>query len=424
MKSHGRVHFAAISFSVLCLAAAYVQSVSAAPAAGQKQEKVEERDLVSSFYLEERKGFLESNQYEEYLRKKPSYHKKIKDQTKQQPIVYYDYMGMDETVCRMRSNPGTVYNNRAFFSSQFYMEIPDDWYAGTNGACPLIFCHESDQDPRGQYNPAQKTYTNAFPGKDILDENAHEEVEAFILAGGINDVLEDALGHPLTDGYRLELGAPGNSQFQITKNGINVADICVWDYIGQVVVWTYNVPVKVKASEDHGRVYAFMEWPDEDFSNPEAIKKYVKSGKADRLMESVLGKGKILTGSEYSTGYHDFLRFEGEYAKRRVALYIPVTPDYNSNWLLLFETFDGTQVKENAYDMQKRMIDTFNLQPYYHEVKRGDTLSAIAKMYTDHPAYADRIAGFEDNHIPNPDRIYPGQKIEIPLDLSFEKKHY
>ena len=51
-----------------------------------------------------------------------------------------------------------------------------------------------------------------------------------------------------------------------------------------------------------------------------------------------------------------------------------------------------------------------------YEIQKGDSLSAIAKRY-----YGDAMAYtriFEANRavIENPDRIYPGQKIQIPLD--------
>jgi len=52
----------------------------------------------------------------------------------------------------------------------------------------------------------------------------------------------------------------------------------------------------------------------------------------------------------------------------------------------------------------------------YYEIKSGDSLSAIAKRYYGKPMEYKRI--FEANRgvIENPDRIYPGQKIKIPLD--------
>jgi len=52
----------------------------------------------------------------------------------------------------------------------------------------------------------------------------------------------------------------------------------------------------------------------------------------------------------------------------------------------------------------------------FYEIKRGDTLGAIAKQFYGKAGLYTRI--FEANRgvIENPDKIYPGQKIRIPLD--------
>ena len=52
--------------------------------------------------------------------------------------------------------------------------------------------------------------------------------------------------------------------------------------------------------------------------------------------------------------------------------------------------------------------------PRVHEVKSGDTLSAIAKQYYGDPNAYNRI--FEANRpmLKNPDEIYPGQVLAIP----------
>lgn len=392
------------------------------------------RDLVSSFYLERLPGFLESQEYEKYLErddeKIQQFRRSLPYHSDSQPIVYYDFKLMDTKRRIVGESPAEVYYNRAFCSSLFYMEIPNDWYAGTNGACPFIFCHESDTDPRGEYKTGQqKTYRDVFPGKDLFNKQASDEVAEFILAGGINEVLEDALGHPLTDEYELTQDEPGVCTFRVKKNGIPVADVCVWEYIGQVVVMNNEVQVKTPVSNDHGRVYVFQEWADEDFSTREAISEYMESGKAERLLEPILGDGGgPWSGIEYSTDYHDFMCFEGKYEKRRVTIYIPITSNNSKNWLILFETSAGTDVAENAYNLQQHMMESFILQPYYYEVKKGDTLYAISDKYTGNPDNYMEIAAFKFNrvgtHPMDPDLIYPGQKIGIPLNLLFNRTYY
>ena len=59
---------------------------------------------------------------------------------------------------------------------------------------------------------------------------------------------------------------------------------------------------------------------------------------------------------------------------------------------------------------------TSEVKVEYYEIKSGDTLSAIAKKYYGKGSEYPRI--FEANRevIKNPDLIYPGQKIRIPMD--------
>lgn len=387
------------------------------------------RDIVSA-YVMQKSGFMDSGAYEKYVEgfiesEDPPNQEKPQDRTEDQPRMYFDFMGMDRTVNIMKNSE--IRYNRAFLSSLFYMEVPEDWYVGGGDICPMVFCHESDKDERGPED-RYKTYMNVFPGKDIFNENASDEVAEFVLEGGIDKEIEDAMGKPLTSEYTLEQEEPGSTWFYLKKDGQVAATIYAWENIGQVAIWNNEVQVKVKASEDHGRVLVFEEWADQDFSTRESIRDYVESGNADHLIEPVLGEGGAWTCSEYSTEYHDFLRFEGSFDKRRAAFYIPVTPDSNENWVILFESSDQTKVEENAYDMQERIIKTFILQPYYYVVKKRDTLSGISKKYTDHPDNYLKIAEYKPNHrgirMMNPNRIYPGQRIVIPLDLLFQKKHY
>ena len=51
-----------------------------------------------------------------------------------------------------------------------------------------------------------------------------------------------------------------------------------------------------------------------------------------------------------------------------------------------------------------------------YEIVSGDTLGGIAKRFYGKASQYTRIHEANQEIIPNPDRIYPGQKIRIPLD--------
>ena len=52
----------------------------------------------------------------------------------------------------------------------------------------------------------------------------------------------------------------------------------------------------------------------------------------------------------------------------------------------------------------------------YYEIKSGDTLGAIAKQFYGKASLYTRIHEANKEMIPDPNKIYPGQKIRIPLD--------
>lgn len=54
------------------------------------------------------------------------------------------------------------------------------------------------------------------------------------------------------------------------------------------------------------------------------------------------------------------------------------------------------------------------ISPEYYEIKKGDTLSAIAKQRLGDATKWRAIYEANKDVIKNPDLIYPGQKIKIP----------
>lgn len=52
----------------------------------------------------------------------------------------------------------------------------------------------------------------------------------------------------------------------------------------------------------------------------------------------------------------------------------------------------------------------------FYEIVRGDTLGAIAKRFYGSASKYTRIHEANKELIPDPNKIYPGQKIKIPLD--------
>ena len=136
----------------------------------------------------------------------------------------------------------------------------------------------------------------------------------------------------------------------------------------------------------------------------------------------------------FTSDYHEFVCVDiGLYDQddptcllRQAAAYIPVTDKSHSNWVILFESFPESRQKKGIFNrqVQKRVMSTFVVLPFYHEVKKGENLSVIAQYYGEDPDLAYEIDNYPSNHISDPDLIYPKQKIEIPLGVLFQKMHH
>ena len=64
----------------------------------------------------------------------------------------------------------------------------------------------------------------------------------------------------------------------------------------------------------------------------------------------------------------------------------------------------------------ENLMSVTNPEPeaQYHDVVRGDTLSAIAKKYYGDAGKYPKIFEANKPMLSNPDKIYPGQKLRIP----------
>ncbi|AHM60453.1 putative phospholipid-binding protein,LysM domain-containing protein [Flammeovirgaceae bacterium 311] len=67
-----------------------------------------------------------------------------------------------------------------------------------------------------------------------------------------------------------------------------------------------------------------------------------------------------------------------------------------------------------AQDRQPVQNHTGTISPEYYEIKKGDTLSAIAKRQYGDASKWQTIYNANKDTIKNPDLIYPGQKIKLP----------
>ena len=70
---------------------------------------------------------------------------------------------------------------------------------------------------------------------------------------------------------------------------------------------------------------------------------------------------------------------------------------------------DGLTFPEPKLEEQQESVE-------YYEIVSGDTLGGIAKRFYGSASKYTRIHEANKELIPDPNKIYPGQKIKIPLD--------
>ncbi len=355
------------------------------------------------------------------------------------PKMHFGYMGLDLTdyVREGKGEQPEYYNHKAFCSDRFYMEYPWNWYVGSTDASPLTFVPEWEEEASGQFIRDWREYFD-----EHLEGNIHE-VQDYVSKGGINNYLEKAMGKQVTDEYEYVLRESDSDWlliYDLKKGEREAAEIIIWCNLGKMNVRNWDVELSVNPEEDYGRILVFQEWKTHDFSSAEAIKEYMYTSDflysllGTALEQNVRDEIIRIDKEVYTTPYHEFVRAEigildqdqPERLLRQASVYIPVTRSYQDNWIVVFESFPGSKEREGVSNAQvrERIMSTFVALPYRHRVKKGENLSMIAKYYGEEPDLAYEIAAYKWNHINQPDLIYPGKEIEIPLRVLFRKIHH
>lgn len=355
------------------------------------------------------------------------------------PVVYFKFMGLDLTDYYEEAKQQDYYFNKAFCSDIFYMEYPSDWYVGTADSSALTFVSEWEEEASSNV---------IHDWDESFDENLKGDkakVQEYIEGGGINEFLEEVIGKPMNKEYKLICQEQDSEEdwlliYDLKKEDKEAAQVIVWCNLGKVNARNQDIDLTVDPKDDYGRILVFEEWDEIDFSSADAIEEYVES---EDFLYRLLGEAleedmeqKIISFEKgsFTSEYHEFVCVDvalcdydnPEKVSRQAAVYIPITKPYNKNWVVVFETFPGSKQKENVYNSQvrERIMKTFVSLPYYHEVEKGENLSIIAQQYGENPNLAYEIAAYKTNNIKQPDKIFPGQKIEIPLGILFKKEHH
>lgn len=116
--------------------------------------------------------------------------------------------------------------------------------------------------------------------------------------------------------------------------------------------------------------------------------------------------------------WYDYLIWEGEGSEYQYRVAVPILNEDAGSWLIQAEIKKGADNPEDCWNALSVFMQTFHANPYFYYVKEGDTLYEIcyeiAKTYLDKGESYLQLANI--NGLADPDFIYEGQLIEIPVE--------
>lgn len=92
---------------------------------------------------------------------------------------------------------------------------------------------------------------------------------------------------------------------------------------------------------------------------------------------------------------------------------VPITDKATGSWLIQAIIKKGADHPEYYQNALAVFMQTFHGNPYCYRVKEGDTMYGIAETYLEDGNFYPWLADI--NEIADPDLIYKGQLIEVPI---------
>lgn len=201
---------------------------------------------------------------------------------------------------------------------------------------------------------------------------------------------------------------------------------------GRHMIATMDIykPLLIDGYEDtwddaHYRIWGYpqnmwelMEQPQEDRGKaminvlPEGT--FTDEASIDAYMEQFAKERQITwKRTKESRFWNDYLVWEGDGGGYHYRMAVPLLNEDAGSWLIqaVFQT--GAESPEECLDAMSTLMDSFHANPHCYRVKKGDTLSDIARTYMGYDSQYPLLADI--NGLTNPDLIYEGQWIEIPF---------
>ena len=249
-------------------------------------------------------------------------------------------------------------------------------------------------------------YLSEFPELQLEDK----ELTLELIYAGRTDRMEDntswweldyGLIAELEDGSRLTLAT-----MDITKVFLVQGEENTWDDT-YYRIWGYPDSMwelLEQPQEDKGETLLTV-LPEGTFTDEASIYDY---------MEQYAKERQITWECTRESGFwYDYLIWKGEGGGYQYRVAVPITDEGAGSWLIQAQIKKGAERPEDCWQALSVFMQTFHANPYFYRVKEGDTLYGIAETYLEDGNSYPRLAGI--NRLADPDFIYEGQLIEIPV---------
>lgn len=168
------------------------------------------------------------------------------------------------------------------------------------------------------------------------------------------------------------------------------------------------------------------------FASEESVRHFVEEQETDFFLPEGVHETINWNCYEQQEFYYDYLVWQGETAHYEVTLAIPLMDKRDEGYYLTSVIRKEAEDKAACHNMLLGVMQTFRDEKYLHVVKEGESLCKIAEkymgtqdLYTFLQLYDDEERAFVVyDDINNPDFIYPGQKVYVPLGRAYTKGMY
>ena len=252
-------------------------------------------------------------------------------------------------------------------------------------------------------------YLSNFPELELENKKLTLELRS----AARTDRMEDSTSWWELD-YELYVElADGSRQFiatmDITKVFLVQGEENLWND-AQYRIWGYpNLMWELleQPEEDMGEAM-FTVLPEGTFTDEASICAFMERFAAERQIT-----WECTEGIRENSIWYEYLVWKGDGGGYQYQMAVPIMKEGAGSWLIQAKIKTGAESPEACRNALTVFMETFHANPYCYRVKRGDTLSDIARIYLGRDDRYPLLA--EVNGLANPDLVYAGQWIEVPL---------